>query len=95
MRFEWDPEKDRVNQEKHGVAFETASLVFEDSNLVLVEDRVGEDGIERWHAIGLVGGVQLLVVVHVYKEAKKDGEEIIRIISARKASKRESRTYFE
>jgi uncharacterized protein len=47
----------------------------------------------RWHALGMVGGRVLLMVVHVYREAE-NGEEIVRIISARKANKRESRVYF-
>jgi len=60
-----------------------------------------EEGEQRWHALGLVGGRYLLVVVHAYREAE-DGEEIIRIperaatgVSAREASKRERRIYFQ
>jgi uncharacterized DUF497 family protein len=82
---------------EHGVDFETASLVFADPDFMLIEDKIDEEGEQReqrWHAIGSAGGVQLLVVVHVYREAK-DGEEIIRIISARKAGERESRRYFQ
>ena len=79
---------------KHGIDFRTAVVVFADPQLVLREDRTGDDGEQRWHAIGLAGGWEpLLLVVHVYREAT-DGEEIIRIISARKASHRESRGYF-
>jgi uncharacterized DUF497 family protein len=95
VRFEWDPAKDRTNTEKHSVDFETASRVFADPNFVLVEDRVRDDGEQRWHAIGLVGGGRLLVAVHVYREAEDSGEEIIRIISARKAGECERRTYFQ
>jgi uncharacterized protein len=93
-RFEWDPTKDRTNQRKHGFGFRTAARVFEDPNMVLMEDRVDEEGEPRWHALGMVVGRFLLIVVHVYREAK-NGEEIIRIISAREADPREGRVYFQ
>ncbi|MBV8845389.1 MAG: BrnT family toxin [Bryobacterales bacterium] len=93
MEFEWDPAKSRSNRKKHGVDFETAARVFNDTNFLLIEGRIGEDGQQRWHALGMSGDIPLLVVVHVYKETE-NGEEIIRIISARKASARESRRYF-
>jgi hypothetical protein len=93
MRFQWDAAKDRANHAKHGVNFETAARVFEDPNYILIEDRTGGDGETRWHAIGLVGAVVLLVV-HVYRSTI-DEEQIIRIISARKARKQESRGYFQ
>jgi uncharacterized DUF497 family protein len=93
MRFEWDAEKDRTNRAKHGIDFRTAARVFTDPDMLLSEDRTDDGSEQRWHALGLAGGIEpLLVVVHVYREAK-DGEEIIRIISARKASKSESRRY--
>jgi hypothetical protein len=94
MRLEWDAAKDRANQTKHGVDFATAARVFADPDIVLMEDRTDDGGERRWHAVGVAGGVQpLLVVVHVYREAE-NGEEIIRIVSARKANKREGRIYF-
>ncbi len=88
------PEKNRSNQKKHaGIDFETASRIFADPNLLLREDRV-IDGEQRWHGIGAVRkAVQL--VVHVYREESKNGEEIIRIISAREANPRERRIYLE
>lgn len=95
MRFEWDDEKNRINQRKHdGLAFETAALVFQDSLAVFRKDRVAE-GEQRWHAIGSVSNAVLLVV-HVYRrEAQNDEEEIIRIIPAREANKRERRVYLQ
>jgi uncharacterized DUF497 family protein len=93
-RFEWDANKDRTNQRKHGFGFRTAARVFEDPNMVLMEDRVDEEGEPRWHAMGMVGGRFLLLVVHVYREAE-NGEEIIRIISAREANQHEGRVYFQ
>jgi uncharacterized DUF497 family protein len=94
MRFEWDAEKNRSNQEKHaGVDFETASRIFADPNLMLRKDRV-VDGEQRWHGIGAVRRAVLLAV-HVYCEEDQNEEEIIRIISAREADPRECRIYLE
>jgi uncharacterized protein len=94
VRFEWDAKKNRSNQEKHtGIDFETASRVFADPNLMLRKDGVIE-GELRWHGIGSVRKAVLLVV-HVYREEEQDGEEIIRIISAREADPRERRVYLE
>jgi len=95
MEFEWDASKDRSNLAKHGIDFETAALVFGDPHLQIGEDRMDEDGEQRWLALGLVAGYEpLLLVVHVYRETN-DGEEIVRITSARKASARERRAYFQ
>ena len=94
MRFEWDAAKSRINQSKHnGLDFETAARVFNDPSIVLIEDRIVE-GELRWHAIGAVSAV-LLLVVHVYREDEVDGEEIIRIIPARQADQRECRIYLQ
>jgi uncharacterized DUF497 family protein len=94
MRFEWDAAKSRTNQRKHnGLDFETAARVFNDLSIVLIEDRIVE-GEQRWHAIGAVSAA-LLLVVHVYREDEVDGEEIIRIISAREANQRERRIYVQ
>ena len=72
------PEKARRNLAKHGVAFEVAALVWDDPLHVLVPDRV-EDGEQRWHAIGWVGPVTVLLVVHVYLD---ETDECVRIIGA-------------
>jgi hypothetical protein len=94
MRFEWDAAKSRISQRKHkGLDFETAARVFNDASLVLIEDRIVE-GEQRWHAIGAVSAA-LLLVVHVYREDEVDGEEIIRIISAREANQPERRIYIQ
>ena len=94
MQFEWHADKNRANLAKHGVDFATAALVFADPQLTLREDRGDETGERRWHALGLAAGLEpMLLVVHVYREAS-DGEEIIRIISARKARAIERRAYF-
>jgi uncharacterized protein len=66
MRFEWDREKKRINQLKHGgIAFESAALVFDDPHVIFCKDRV-VSGEQRWHAIGAAQRAVLLVV-HVYR----------------------------
>jgi uncharacterized DUF497 family protein len=86
--------KEPVKPKKHaGIDFETASRVFADPNLMLRKDRV-VGGEQRWHGIGAVRKAVLLVV-HVYREESANGEEIIRIVSAREADPRERRIYLE
>ncbi len=92
MRFEWDERKNIRNRAKHRVSFETATLVFEDPRVVSILDRI-EGNEERWHSIGMAGGVLLLLVVHTYRGAEND--ELARIISARKATPRERTIYEE
>jgi uncharacterized DUF497 family protein len=95
MRLEWDERKNRLNQKKHGIAFSLAARVFADECRILEKDRIDEEtGEQRWHAIGRVGSAAIYIVVHVYRGGK-DGEEIIRIVSARDANQRESRRYFQ
>ena len=89
MQFAWDEAKNRCNTLKHKVSFETARLVFDDPNALSMKERVVEDE-ERWQTLGRAGGVVLLVA-HTYQE--KAENELIRIISARKAKPRERRIY--
>ena len=88
--FEWDPTKAAANLAKHGVAFEDASRVFADINAIVALDRIA-DGEARWKAIGSVDRSIVLVVIHTTRE--EDDSEVIRIISAREANRREKRTY--
>jgi len=90
MRVEWDQAKNEINQTKHGIDFETAQLVFDDPRCVTFVERV-TDGEERWHAIGSIENIIILVVVHTYREEAKD--EVVRIISARPATRRERKLY--
>ena len=97
MRYEWDEAKNRRNQRKHGgISFELAALVFEDERCLVGLHRVDKTGEQRWHAIGAVHiepeGAAVLLVVHAYRESFYE-EEVIRIISARRAEKREVRRY--
>ena len=93
VKYEWEEAKNRRNQRKHaGISFELAALVFEDERCLVGLDRIDETGESRWHAIGAVAieptAAVVSLVVHAYREDWY-GEEIIRIISARRAEKRE------
>lgn len=90
MLFAWDNAKNRLNRRKHGVSFEAAARVFDDRGAASYPERV-VDGEERWHTIGLAGDIVLLLVVHTVEE--ENGEEKIRIISARKANPSEQSLY--
>ncbi len=93
MRWTWDRNKAAANRVKHGLSFETAVLVFDDPLRASSPDP-HLDG-DRWHTIGVVGPV-LLLVVHTWPEASSKGAEPIgRIISARKATARERKVYEE
>lgn len=92
MKFAWDETKNSINRLKHQISFETAQLVFDDPFHISRQDRI-ENGEQRWQTIGLAHGVVLLLVVHTYTEA--DGQETIRIVSARKAGSLERKIYAE
>jgi len=96
MRFEWDEAKSRSNRVKHGIGFEEATRVFRDPLRISVLDRV-DNGEQRWHTYGLLGGLTILIVAHTIKEIDDDGVEIeiIRIISARPTTRQERRLYEE
>lgn len=92
MTFSWDKRKNELNRRKHGVSFETAVLVFDDPLQLSTLERIVE-GEARWQTIGMVHGIQLLLVAHTAEI--HSGEEVIRIISARAATRRERRIYAE
>lgn len=89
MRFEWNDEKAKTNVAKHDVTFELARKVWDDPLCLIYPDRF-EHGEERWHAVGNVKGV-LVLVVHSYPEG--DESDLIRIIGARRATREERRLY--
>jgi uncharacterized protein len=90
MRFEWDDAKDRRNLAKHGINFEVAKSVFQDPFALSVQDRIVEDEHRR-QTLGAIGGVVVVMVAHMHEE--KDGQEVVRIISARKATPLERKAY--
>jgi hypothetical protein len=92
MRFEWDEEKNRRNLLKDDVSFETAARVFEDPYLLTERDPSSEHE-ERWDTLGSIAPGIVLFVAHTWFE--QEGEEVIRIISARAAESRERRSYEE
>jgi uncharacterized DUF497 family protein len=94
IQFEWDEAKARTNRIKHGITFEEAILVFDDPYVLSEQDRV-VDGENRWQSVGLVHGALLLLVAHTSDEAVDEESEIVRIVSARKASRKERIRYGE
>lgn len=92
MRFLWDEKKSRANLTKHRISFETAAMVFEDPHSITHFDRI-KDGEERWQTIGVAGGIAVLLVAHA--DSEESGEEVVRIISARKATAHERKIYEE
>ena len=93
MRWTGDPDKAAANRAKHGLSFETAVLVFDDP-LHASRPDPHPDG-DRWHTIGLVGPV-LLLVIHTWPAAESAKAELVgRIISARKATAHERKVYEE
>ena len=89
LSFEWDPRKAAVNLRKHGVSFEDAQSVFADERARLIDDPDHSADEERFLLLGLSSSLRLLVVAHCYREAGG----VIRIISARKATREEQRFY--
>lgn len=89
LRFEWDARKSATNVRKHGVSFEEARGVFLDERALLIADPDHSDDEERFVLIGISTALRMLVVCHCYREA----EDVIRIISARKAGRQERADY--
>jgi len=92
--FEWDPEKERDNRIKHSVAFDEAASVFKDSKALSIYDPDHSDAEDRWVTMGISEKGRLLVVNHTFLEESNE-IVVIRIISSRKATKREIETYGE
>lgn len=89
LRFEWDERKAKANVKKHGVGFEEAKSAFYDDRAKLIDDPDHSENEDRFVLLGLSSALQLLVVCHCYRG--DDG--VIRIISARKATAKETQFY--
>jgi uncharacterized DUF497 family protein len=89
LTFRWDASKSKSNKQKHGVSFEEAQTVFFDENARLFADPDHSDAEERFILLGMSSLLRVLVVCHCYREQ----DEVIRIISARKATADESEYY--
>lgn len=90
VEFTWDARKNRLNRRKHRISFETAIRVFDDPYHISAQDRE-VDGEERWQTIGMVGGLHILLVAHTLDEEA----QVIHVLSARKATRRERSIYAE
>jgi len=91
IRFDWDKNKAKMNLAKHKVSFEEAQSVFDDDNARLIFDPDHSESEDRFILLGLSCSLKILTVVHCYK----DENNVIRLISARKATKRETKNYKE
>jgi uncharacterized DUF497 family protein len=89
IEFDWDPAKARANLKKHGVSFEEAQSVFYDEFAVQFYDEPHSSHEDRFLMLGMSSGAHLLLVCH----CERDSGDVIRIISARKATKQESSFY--
>ena len=89
LRFEWDEEKNQINQKKHKISFEEAQSVFFDEEALIIDDPEHSLEEERFIILGLSKKANLLVVCHCYRES----DTIMRIISTRKATVRETISY--
>ena len=87
--FDWDENKNSINKDKHDISFEEAQTAFYDSNALIIDDPDHSDEEDRYILLGFSIEANLLVVVHCYRS----DDSIIRIISARKATKNEARKY--
>ena len=92
--FEWDSKKDIANIEKHQVSFSEAQTVFYDQDAIMIFDEGHSEDEDRFLLLGMSSKYNILIVCHCYRFIF-NGEEHIRIISARKADKEEARQYFE
>jgi uncharacterized DUF497 family protein len=89
VRFEWDSQKEKINLRKHYVSFREAQSVFLDDEALLIPDPDHSHDEDRFVLLGLSHKIRLLLVCHCYRE----NDQLIRIFSARKADREETRVY--
>jgi len=89
LRIEWDPPKAAANRRKHGVTFEEARSVFIDDDALLIADPEHSAAEDRFVLLGMSARLRVLVVIHAYRER----EDVVRLISARKADRNEQLAY--
>jgi len=89
IKFDWDSRKAATNEKKHGISFEEARTVFFDENAKLIDDPDHSDDEDRFVLLGLSRSLKVVLVCHCYREQGN----VIRIISARKATTHESKQY--
>lgn len=91
LKFEWDENKNSINKSKHNISFEEAKTVFYDEQALVIDDPDHSELEERFIILGQSNTTKLLVVCHCYRES----DTVIRIISARKATKTETNQYYD
>ena len=89
MLFDWDENKANANKNKHGISFVEAMTVFGDTNAIMIDDDLHSEEEERFIILGVSSQTNILMVCHCYRDESK----AIRIISARKAIKKEIQRY--
>ena len=89
LKFEWDEQKNKINKEKYKISVEEAKMVFYDESAIVIDDPDHSQEEDRFIILGLSTKANLLVVCHCYRAS----DTVIRIISARKATKTETRQY--
>ena len=90
LGFKWDATKSRANKRKHGVSFDEAQTVFLDENAIRYHDPEHSEDEDRFIMLGMSFALRVLIVCHCYRE----NDLTIRIISARKAKKKETAAYW-
>jgi uncharacterized protein len=91
MKFVWDPTKEKTNIQKHKISFTESCYVFADQYLLTLFDEQHSEDEDRWITLGQTPNGKILVVVHTFR--KIDDMEVIRIISSRKATRKEAKEY--
>ena len=91
LKFEWDEKKNEINKKKHGLSFEEAREVFGDENAILFDDPDHSLEEDRFLIIGSIKSLKICIVSHCYR----DNNNVIRLISARTATRNEKRIYEE
>ena len=87
--FDWDENKNRINLEKHGITFEEATTVFFDDRAILFDDPEHSIDEDRFLLLGMSETAKVCIVCHCYRES----DTVIRIISARQATRKEEERY--
>lgn len=95
MRFDWDRRKAAQNRQKHRVSFEEACTIFADISILTQHDDAHSRAEDRWASMGRSMTGRTLVVIHTWPQPDETGQEYVRIISSRRASKRERELYLE
>jgi uncharacterized protein len=95
MRFDWNPLKADANRRKHRVSFKEACTIFADRSILTIHDEAHSAHEDRGVSMALSSAGRVLVVVHTWPEADQLGDELVRIISARRADRQEQRIYLE